>query len=179
MTSTLHFDPMPLTQEAFKPFGDVIEAGDDRNHFTINDGHTERFHSLSSVDVRGENGQAAISIFRSTPKALCNDGHSLKIDMMERHPIGSQAFMPLGNEPYLVVVSPKGDFSLESIKVFIANSNQGVSYHAGTWHHYCLALNSVSDFLVVDRVGDLPNCDVEALSPSLTINLTNAVTSRI
>lgn len=162
--------PQPLTAQAFAPFGDVIEAIDGVNQFTINDGFTERFHDLAVVDTNSQNGRTGMSIFRSTPLQ-----RPIKITMMERHPQASQAFMPLGQEPYLVVVAPKGDFDSRQLKVFIAQSHQGVNYHRGTWHHYCLALNQVSDFLVVDRIGDGENCDVTfsddwGLDGSIVIN---------
>lgn len=162
--------PEPLTQEAFAPFGDVLEATDQANHFTINEGFTERYHQLARVDLQGENANGVISIFRSTPLSK-NSDNTLSISMMERHPLGSQAFMPLGDQPYLVVVAPKGDFDASQMKVFLANANQGVNYHTGTWHHFCLALNEVSDFLVVDRAGAGNNCDEVTLEPSFTIQL--------
>ncbi|WDE01360.1 ureidoglycolate lyase [Thalassomonas actiniarum] len=156
--------PKILTSEAFAPFGDVIEVDEDRQHFTINDGFTERYHDLATVDVEKNNGRTLINIFRSTPLV-----QPVAIKMMERHPLSSQAFIPLGNEPYLVVVAPKGELELSAIEVFIAQSNQGVNYHAGTWHHYCLALHQQSDFLVVDRGGEGDNCDVVELDGSKMI----------
>jgi ureidoglycolate lyase len=91
--------------------------------------------------------------------------------MMERHPLGSQAFIPMSNQPYVVVVAPSGELDTSKIEVFLASSKQGVNYHKGTWHHFCLALNQESDFLVVDRGGKGDNCDVEKLDGSLVITL--------
>jgi ureidoglycolate lyase len=158
--------PKALTAEAFAPFGDVIQANEQANHYPINDGFTERFHDLASVDVSNNDGRTLINIFRSTPLA-----QPLSIKMMERHPLSSQAFMPLGNEPYLVVVAPKGELDTKAIEVFLATAEQGVNYHAGTWHHYCLALNKQSDFLVVDRGGKGDNCDVVELDGSIVIRV--------
>ena len=161
--------PKPLTSEAFGAFGDVIEASANVNNFTINDGFTQRYHDLAKVDVTdadadNNKGHAILSIFRSTPLA-----QPIAINMMERHPYGSQAFIPMGQNPYLIVVAPAGEFELSKIEVFIASANQGVNYHKGTWHHFCLALNSQSDFLVVDRGGKGDNCDVVKLGGSLVI----------
>ncbi len=158
--------PQPLCAAAFAPYGDVIELSDNAKHFPINDGFTERYHDLAKVDVARDGGIPLISIFRTTPLGL-----PLPIKMMERHPLSSQAFMPLGEQPYLVVVAPKGRFDCNKIAVFIASSEQGVNYHAGTWHHYCLALNAPSDFLVIDRGGPGDNCDVITLDGSLVIDL--------
>jgi len=161
--------PEPLTQAAFEPFGDVISADDSAHHFPINDGYTERYHDLAKVDVLENGGRAIVSIFRSTPLA-----QPVAIKMMERHPLSSQAFMPLDNRPYLVVVAPAGELDERQIKVFLANGKQGVNYHAGTWHHFCLALHEQSDFLVVDRGGEGKNCDVETLDGSLVIETITA-----
>jgi len=160
--------PKPLTQEAFAPFGDVIEANLSRNHFTINQGHTERFHDLAQLDM-GE-GKTILSLFRSRPMTLTEDRH-LAIKLLERHPLGTQAFVPTGSHPYLVVVAPKGDLDEEAIEVFLAQSNQGVNYHQGTWHHFCLALNDVSYFLVADRDGPGHNCDELELTTPCFIDL--------
>ncbi|GAA5143985.1 ureidoglycolate lyase [Thalassotalea piscium] len=165
MTNMLNvITPKPLTKDTFSAFGDVIEASEQVKSFSINDGFTQRYHDLAKVDVSDNNGHPLISIFRSTPLE-----QPIAIRMMERHPLGSQAFIPMGENPYLVVVAPAGDFNINNIEVFIAQANQGVNYHKGTWHHFCLALGSISDFLVVDRGGDGDNCDVLKLEGSLVI----------
>ena len=128
--------PKALTAEVFKVFGDVIEATDASKFININDGYTKRFHDLADVDVTTNNGRTLINIFRSTPLV-----QPIAIKMMERHPLSSQAFIPLGKQPYLVVVAPKGEFNIEHLEVFIASATQGVTYHAGTWHHYRLSLH--------------------------------------
>jgi ureidoglycolate lyase len=156
----------PLTAAAFAPFGDVLQVSDDNKHFPINDGYTERYHDLANIDVADENGRAIVSFFRSTPLAL-----PIKIKMMERHPLGSQAFMPLSQQPYLVVVAPKGEFNQDKIQVFLAQPTQGVNYHKGTWHHFCLALNQSCDFLVIDRSGKGNNCDVVTLDGARVIEI--------
>lgn len=159
--------PQQLTAESFAVYGDVISVSESAEHFAINDGHTMRYHDLAEVDVTEQQGTTLLNIFRSTPLAF-----PLPIEMMERHPLGSQAFIPMSNQPYVVVVAPSGELDTSKIEVFLASSKQGVNYHKGTWHHFCLALNEVSDFLVVDRGGKGDNCDVEKLDGSLVITLT-------
>lgn len=146
--------PEPLTAEAFAPFGDVIEAGPAAEQRAINYGATTRFHDLARVDVAEDGGEPLISIFRSTPIA-----RPVRVKIMERHPVASQAFMPLSGRPYLVVVAPPGDLDPDKIRAFLAGPGQGVNYARGTWHHYSLALDEVSDFLVVDRGGPGDNLD--------------------
>lgn len=148
----------PLTREAFAPYGDVISI-EGAASFPINAGRTERFHALAAVEALGEDADAIISIFRGQPL------EPLIIDLMERHPQGSQAFMPLGEQPYWVVVAPPGDFDTGKIKVFRAESGQGVNYRAGTWHAPLLPVGRDSDFLVVDRRGPGDNCDTVDLDP--------------
>lgn len=164
MTNKQQIMPKILTREGFTQFGDVIEVNDQAKNYSINDGFTQRYHDLANVDVTEKNGRTLINIFRSTPLE-----QPVSIKMMERHPLSSQAFIPMGQQPYLVVVAPKGEFDITKIEVFLASANQGVNYHKGTWHHYCLALHQVSDFIVVDRGGAGENCDVIKLGGSLFI----------
>ncbi|SME92128.1 ureidoglycolate lyase [Pseudogulbenkiania subflava] len=151
---TLELAVEPLSREAFAPFGDVIEASEAVRHFPINGGNTERYHDLASIEP-GPEGRAIVSIFRGQPRAL-----PFRVEMMERHPLGSQAFIPLSGRPYLVVVAPAGaPPAATDLRVFLARADQGVNYRTGVWHHPLLALDAVCDFLVVDRSGPGHNCD--------------------
>ncbi|WOC15294.1 ureidoglycolate lyase [Pseudochrobactrum sp. MP213Fo] len=136
-----------LTSEAFAPFGDVIETGlGEIKH--INWNITERHHALASTDMIGDDALVLINIFRSQPWQL-----PITIKMLERHPLGSQAFMPLNNRDYFVVVAEDRDGQPQTPVAFLARGNQGVNYHRNVWHHPLLAQHDVSDFLVVDRGG--------------------------
>ncbi|TLX63411.1 ureidoglycolate lyase [Stutzerimonas nosocomialis] len=144
----------PLTKDAFAPFGDVIEtAGSD--YFMINNGSTRRYHQLASVQTARPEDRAIISIFRAQALPM-----PLTVRMLERHPLGSQAFVPLHGRPFLVVVAPAGDLPQpDQVRAFLAYGSQGVNYHLGVWHHPILALAPEDDFLVVDRSGAGNNCD--------------------
>lgn len=146
--------PVPLTADAFVAYGDVIQCSAAAERRDINYGHTERFHNLAALDMGQEGGVPLLSIFRTRPMAL-----PIQIKVMERHPLSSQAFYPLGNRPYLVVVAARGDFAVENLRAFIAAGDQGVNYHRGVWHHFSLSLGETADFLVVDRGGPEKNCD--------------------
>ncbi len=165
-TDKLIINPIKLTKENFAIYGDVIEVNDQVEHFGINDGFTERYNDLAEINVDSNGGKTLVNIFRSTPLAL-----PIIIKKMERHPLSSQCFIPLGQQSYLVVVAPAGEFIEKAIQIFIASSNQGVNYHVGTWHHFSLALNQVSDFLVIDRGGEGDNCDEVLLDNEILINL--------
>lgn len=155
--------PEPLTAEAFAPYGEVLEPANASEVRTINYGNTRRFHALAGVEV-GE-GSALVSIFRSSPLP-----RPIPIKVMEVHPLGSQAFMPLSGHPYLVVVAGKGEFDVKNLRVFLAGPEQGVNYHKGCWHHYSLALDAVSDFLVIDRDGPGDNCQEVFLDEEIVID---------
>ena len=143
-----------LTAEAFKPYGDVIELREDNEILKINYGKTQRHHNLAKVDVGDAEGYPLINLFESENVTL-----PFRIEVMERHPLGSQAFIPLGENPYVVVVGEAGEFCPDRLQAFLASPKQGVNYHNGTWHHFCLALNASSVFAVVDRGGEGDNCD--------------------
>lgn len=148
----------PLTAAAFAPFGDVIEAGD--APVMINNGTTERHHDLAQVDLLGEGAHTLINIFRGQPFVP-----PVEISMMERHPLGSQAFMPLSDRPYLVVVALDEGGVPAAPTAFLAEK-KGVNYHANVWHHPLISLEAVSDFLVVDRGGEgvnLEEADISAV----------------
>jgi ureidoglycolate lyase len=145
--------PEPLTAESFSPFGRVIEASDNALKLDINQGHAVRYDRLADIDVADEGGTGALSLFRARPLS------ELVLKTFERHPLGSQSFVPLGGRPYLVAVAPAGEFDAAKVRVFRAEGHQGVHYAKGTWHHFLLVLDDDSDFLVVDRVGPGENCE--------------------
>ncbi|PLZ04099.1 ureidoglycolate lyase [Burkholderia sp. WAC0059] len=151
----------PLTRAAFAPFGDVIEL-DGAAHMAINEGTTIRYHDLARIDVADEDGRALVNVFRGQPRAL-----PFEVKMLERHPLGSQAFVPLGTRPYLVVVAPAGALDPAAIRAFVTRGWQGVNYAKGVWHHPLIALEDVSDFLVVDRGGAGQNLNEQNLPESL------------
>ena len=156
----------PLTAEAFASFGDVIEADNAVRQFPINGGNTTRYHDLAKIDP-GPDGHAIVSIFRGEPRAL-----PFPVEMMERHPLGSQAFVPMSGRPYLVVVAPAGTPpTAQDLRVFLARGDQGVNYARGVWHHPLLALDGVSDFVVIDRAGNGNNCDEVTLAEAVRIDL--------
>lgn len=147
----------PLTAAAFAPFGDVIETAADP--VMINNGTTERHHDLAKVDIMGQGAHTLINIFRGQPFTL-----PVEIMMMERHPLGSQAFMPLSDRPYLVVIAPDENGSPGEPVAFLAE-NCGVNYRANVWHHPLISLEAVSDFLVVDRGGNGVNLEEADIPP--------------
>jgi ureidoglycolate lyase len=153
-----------LTRDAFAAFGDVITK-EGAHHYPINDGTTERFHDLAQIDVADGHGKPLVSLMQGQPRQL-----PLKVTTMERHPLGSQAFIPLSKNPYLVLVAPRGEFKLHELTAFLTQAGQGVNYAKGVWHHALLALYEVSEFIVIDRGGAGSNCEEVRLAESITIS---------
>ncbi len=163
MTRTLI--AQPLTKQAFAPFGDVIEkAGAEK--IAINRGNCIRHHALSVADVKGEGSQVGINIFAGKPYAL---PHTL--DMVERHPLGSQSFHPLGDDPWLVIVCSDDDGKPVDPIVFMAGSDQGVNLNPNTWHGVLTPLYNQTDFLVVDRIGEGNNLEEYFFEKAYSVEL--------
>jgi ureidoglycolate lyase len=142
----------PLTKAAFAPFGEVIETAGAKAKL-INDGFAQRFDGLAGVDVAALGGAVNISLFSGSVRPS-----PIVIKLMERHPLGSQLFVPLNGRPWLVVVcaDPR---SPSSYRAFSASGQQGVNYARNTWHHPLLVLTDASPFLVVDRAGPGDNLE--------------------
>ena len=144
----LELKAQKLTLEAFAPFGDVIDARVSES-FAINGGRTQRHHDLARVEILDAPSRPLISVFVSQPVTL-----PLELELLERHPLGSQAFMPLHEERFVVVVAPPGDdIDPDEIRAFVTDGRQGVNYRAGTWHAIHSVLEREGEFFVVDRAG--------------------------
>lgn len=140
--------PTPLTPEAFAPFGDVLDAtGDFR---LINDGMCQRHHDRARLDF-GPDGRAGISVFQARPRAL-----PYRFDLIERHPDGSQAFLPMSEHPFLVIVATGPE---AAPRAFLTSGAQGINLYRGTWHGVLAPLSAPGLFAVVDRIGTTPNLE--------------------
>lgn len=157
-----------LTRKNFAEFGEVIST-QDHNFFHINQKNTARYHALCTTQVDAQ-GQVGISLFRHLK--ACDV--PLQIAMLERHPHGSQAFIPMQGQKFLVVVAPAKDPEtpdVAQIRAFLTDGSQGVNYRQGTWHHPLLTLSVPSDFAVIDRLGQGNNCQVHQFAQAVTISL--------
>jgi ureidoglycolate lyase len=150
--------PDPLTKEAFAPFGDVLDAtGDFR---LINEGLCRRHHDRATLDF-GQDGRAGISIFQAEARSL-----PYSFDLIERHPEGSQAFIPMTEHPFLVIVAP--DPQAEP-RAFLTNGAQGINLHRGTWHGVLTPLSAPGLFAVIDRIGATPNLEEHRYATPWTV----------
>lgn len=154
----------PLSRAAFEAFGDVIETSGLSGE-SINRGSTQKFADLARLEL-GNGGRAALHIFKSEAAPM-----PFRIESLERHMLGSQAFIPLHDRPFPVVVAAPGDEpDAGRIRAFITNGCQGVNLRPGTWHHYLLCLGQPSDFLVIDREGEQVDCETWELAEPLILD---------
>tara|TARA_B110000037_G_scaffold16749_1_gene17311 strand:+ start:72 stop:575 length:504 start_codon:yes stop_codon:yes gene_type:complete len=149
--TNLTIKPKVINKENFKKFGDMITT-DGIKPLEINDGYAKRFDGIANLDVKKDNGESIISIFSALKRSF-----PMKVDMMEKHPLGSQAFIPMKETTFLAFVSPEGDKpDLNKVEAFIIPNGIGVNYNAGIWHFPLIATEDMN-FLVVDRKGEGDN----------------------
>ena len=154
MSPTASLIALPLTAERFAPYGEVIEAGGAVN--AMNDARFDRFDELCELDT---DGQTAVGIVR------CRAATRLpyRVDVVERHPLGTQAFVPLDGQRFVVAVAEPGG-PPDRLAAFVTNGRQGVNYRRGTWHMPLIALGAGQRFLVIDRRPGERNCDTHRLA---------------
>ncbi|WP_423820978.1 ureidoglycolate lyase [Salinisphaera sp. SPP-AMP-43] len=158
----------PLSAEAFAAYGDVIET-DGHPASVINQGRAERFRDLAMVDVEDRGGWVRVDLVEAQPERL-----PMRLRLMERHPLGSQIFMPISGYRYVVIVADgTPPPTAERLRAFWARPDQGVNYRKGVWHHPIIALDAVSQFLTVERDGPGDNLnETEIVDGSVQLRLT-------
>ena len=158
MNNGENFNPKTITKENFSKFGDLITTKDIKP-ISINDGYAKRFNNIAELNTSKENGKTTISIFSALKRTF-----PLKIDMMESHPLGSQAFIPMKETTFLCFVAPNGEKpDLNKIESFIIPPGLGINYKPGTWHFPLISTEDMN-FLVVDREGSGNNLKIQKLN---------------
>jgi ureidoglycolate lyase len=150
-----------LTAKKFTPFGDILDASGDPDKI-INQGMCGRHHNLAKLDFIA--GKAGISIFNAEPRSM-----PLKLEMMERHPDGSQAFIPMHQKPFLIVVAHDKNGKPDTPISFISEPGQGINIHRNIWHGVLCPLHSPGLFAAIDRIGDGPNLEEHWFQKAWTI----------
>ena len=149
--------PIPITKENFAKYGDMISTKDIKP-LEINNGYAKRYDGIANLNTSSDNGETTISIFSALKRNF-----PMKIDMMEKHPLGSQAFIPMKETTFLTFVAPEGDFpDLSKIESFIIPPGIGINYNPGIWHFPLISTEDMN-FLVVDRKGPGDNLVVKNL----------------
>ena len=157
----------PLSKSAFAPFGDVIEKPGSEERL-INNGKCVRHHNLAKIELDGPAAEPSINIFCGQPYAM-----PLKLTMVERHPLGSQAFIPMHDRPFLVIVCPDKDGRPQQPVAFITEPGQGINLRKGQWHGVLTPLGKQGDFLVVDRIGEGNNLEEHYFDEPYVVALPN------
>ena len=153
----IFINPKPISKENFSKFGDVISTKD-INSIDINNGYAKRYDNIANLNTSKDNGKTTISIFSALKRQF-----PMKIDMMEKHPLGSQAFIPMKETTFLSLVAPQGDQpELNQIESFIIPPGIGINYNPGIWHFPLISTEDMN-FLVVDRKGVGDNLVIEDL----------------
>lgn len=166
--NALELRAQPLTAEAFSPYGEVIQTAGAK-HFPMNGGAMERYYDLASIEVSGEQARPVISIAETRQVSSL----PYRIPLVERHPLGSQAFIPMDNCPQLIVVAPPSEqLNLAELRAFYSPEGQGINYARGVWHMPMIALQAGQRWLIVDRAGAGNNCDEVSLGQqAVTVSL--------
>ena len=160
---TLTITPKKISKENFAQFGELITT-DDIKPISINDGYAKRFDGIANLDTSKDNGEATISIFSALKRTF-----PMNIDMMEQHPLGSQAFIPMKETTFLSFVAPDGDKpDLDKVEAFIIPPGLGVNYKTGTWHFPLISTEDMN-FLVVDSKGSGDNLKIQKLEENQVI----------
>lgn len=155
--------PLPLTPERFALYGDVIESPQVGAQ-AMNDARFDRFNDLCAIDV--PKGRVAVSIATSRTASVL----PYLVDTVERHPNGSQAFVPLSPAKMIVVVAPPAEtVEANDLCAFVSNGLQGVNYRRGTWHMPLIAFESGQRYLIIDRAVDGANCDEHTLETPILL----------
>ncbi|WP_299601573.1 ureidoglycolate lyase [uncultured Tateyamaria sp.] len=160
--SRFEIKAQPLTTEAFGPFGDVLDCAGDPDKI-INAGLCGRYHDLAQLDFG--DGRAGVSLFKAEPRSL-----PYTLDLLERHPQGSQCFVPMSEHPFLVIVAPDEGGKPGTPQAFLTVPGQAINLHRGTWHGVLTPLHAPGLFAVIDRIGDGANLEEVHLNPSYTVS---------
>lgn len=155
----------PLSSPAFARYGTVLAAPSGAGRL-INGGNAERFDLVDDLQLGAAGGRPTLALFRAQARRF---PHALT--EMERHALGSQSFVPLGERRFVLVVAPAGPApTAEALAAFVTDGRQGVTLAPGTWHHALLAVDA-GDFVVVERAGAVVDCDTVALAAPVAVAL--------
>ena len=149
MTRTIVIEPMDADQ--FAPFGDVLDVSGDPD-IIINQGMCGRYHDRAHLDFA--DGRAGIRLFPAQVRDL-----PYHLDMVERHPEGSQCFVPMAHVPFLVIVASDDNGTPVNPRAFLTQAGQAINFHRGTWHGVLTPLHEPGLFAVIDRIGEGVNLE--------------------
>ncbi len=162
MSAPVEISSKPLTAKAFAPYGDVLDCTGEPDKI-INQGMCGRYHDRAALDF-GDDGRAGISVFKAKPRSL-----PYLLDLMERHPEGSQAFIPMSMDPFLIIVAGDEGGKPGVPEAFVSAPGHGINFHRNVWHGVLTPLHEPGLFAVVDRIGKTPNLEEFWLNPQYVV----------
>ena len=162
MSETRDIVCQPLTAQAFAPFGDVLQATGTPDRL-INNGYCGRWHDMAQLDF-GPGGRAGLNLFKAQPRSL-----PYVLDLLERHPEGSQAFVPMYETTWLVTVAEDAGGTPVNLRAFLVAPGQAINLHRGTWHGVLTPLAEPGLFAVIDRIGSTANLEEYPLTPHYVV----------
>ena len=143
--------PVKISRSNFSSYGDLIST-DDINPMNINEVYAKRFDNLANLDTSKDSGKTIVSIFSALKRTF-----PMKIHMMEKHPLGTQAFIPMKETTFLAFVAPSGESpEIDKIQSFVIPPKRGINYKPGIWHFPLISTENIN-FLVIDRKGSGDN----------------------
>ena len=154
LTIKMNLEIKKITKKNFLQYGQLISTNDIESK-KINKNTTNSFYDLVDIEVFGHDKKIRVNIFKAKKRNF-----PLKIDMLENHPLGSQAFIPLQKTNFIVVVAPiapKPDINL--IEAFYLSSEEGVNFKAKVWHFPLIAIQD-SNFLIIDKKVEKNNLEI-------------------
>ena len=166
---------LPVSAEAFAPYGWVAEASVDHSHsgHLINHGSSLRVDGVGELSLTSEGGTPCIAVFRAQPRDQRGPWHEL-----ERHRLGTQTFVPMGGASYVMLVA-LGETAPKpaTLAAFIVHGQQAVTLRAGTWHHGLIAPEG-GDFVVIERKAQSVDCELATLAAGVTLRDVDWATRR-
>lgn len=164
MSDRIKITAKPLTAEGFAPYGDVLDVSGEPDKI-INQSFCGRYHDRAKMDF-GPDGRAGINLFKAKPREL-----PYVLDLMERHPDGSQAFLPMSMDPFLIIAA-RDEGGIPGVpEAFVSAPGQGINFHRNVWHGVLTPLHEPGLFAVVDRIGETPNLEEVWLKPQYVVNI--------
>ena len=160
---TITIIPKKITSENFSKFGELITT-DNIKPISINEGYAKRFDGIANLDTLKDNGKTTVSIFSALRRKF-----PMNVEMMEQHPLGSQAFIPMKETTFLSLVAPRAEKpDLNKVEAFIIPPGLGINYKIGTWHFPLIATEDMN-FLVIDRKGSGDNLKIQKLEKNQVV----------
>lgn len=169
MVSTSSIKAVPISREAYAPYGSLIAADEALPFRYANMRTAKRFDHLAEIDnLRAESAKLNLCVFSCSPLIET----SLQMKLLEKHQYSTQVFMPMTNNAKFLVIVCLGEDEpdLSTLMCFEAGNGQGISYRPGVWHYPMTAIGERVDFAcLVCEDGTKEDCEVHTFENPIEI----------